>query len=133
MGLWGSTVTDQYTPYIVPQENGHRCDVRRVTFSDDERNQVDILGHPTFEFSALHYSDDDLFQAAHTADLAPRAEVYLNIDAKHRGLGTQQCGPDTPERLRLLEQEYHFAYSMRVLTQAEANAYSVPSARMHMD
>jgi beta-galactosidase len=133
VGLWGSTVTDQYTPYIVPQENGHRCDVRRVTFSDDERNQVDILGHPTFEFSALHYSDDDLFQAAHTADLAPRAEVYLNIDAKHRGLGTQQCGPDTPERLRLLEQEYHFGYSMRVLTQAEANAHSVPSARMHMD
>jgi beta-galactosidase len=76
-----------------------------------------VLGQPTFEFSALHLSDDDLYQARHTTDLTPRAEVYLNIDAAQRGLGTLSCGPDTLERYRLLEREYRFAYRLTATAQ----------------
>jgi beta-galactosidase len=60
----------------------------------------------------LHLSDDDLYRATHTTELAPREEVYLNIDAAQRGLGTLSCGPDTLERYRLLEREYRFAFRL---------------------
>ncbi len=113
VGRWQSTVSEQYVPYIMPQEHGHKTDVRRLALSGEDGRGLEVRGQPTFEFSALHLSDDDLFRATHTTDLAPRPEVYLNIDAAQRGLGTLSCGPDTLERYRLLESEYRFAFRLR--------------------
>ncbi len=110
---WQSTVTDQYVDYILPQEHGHKCDVRRLTLSREHGEFLEVTGHPTFEFSALHLSDDDLFRAAHTVDLSPRPEIFLHLDAAHRGLGTLSCGPDTLDRYKLLEREYRFTVSLR--------------------
>ncbi|MGB9750892.1 glycoside hydrolase family 2 TIM barrel-domain containing protein [Roseiflexus castenholzii] len=115
VGRWRSTVTDQYVPYIMPQEHGHKTDVRFLRLTDADGRGLFVAGYPTFEFSALHHSDDDLFHALHTIDLTPRAEVFLNLDAAHRGLGTLSCGPDTLERYRLMESEYQFVYRMRIL------------------
>lgn len=115
VGRWRSTVTDQYVPYIMPQEHGHKTDVRFLRLTDADGRGLFVAGYPTFEFSALHHSDDDLFRARHTIDLTPRAEVFLNIDAAHRGLGTLSCGPDTLDRYRLMECEYRFAYRIRVM------------------
>jgi len=113
VGQWRSTVSAQYVPYIMPQEHGHKCDVRRLLLGDAQGGGLEVVGHPTFEFSALHLSDDDLFRATHTTDLRPRREIFLNIDGAHRGLGTLSCGPDTLDRYRLLEREYRFAFSLR--------------------
>lgn len=116
IGRWRSTVTDQYVPYIMPQDHGHKTDVRFLTLTDQDRRGLFIGGQPTFEFSALHHSDDDLFRALHTIDLTPRAEVFLNLDAVHRGLGTLSCGPDTLEQYRLMDSAYRFGYRMRVVS-----------------
>ena len=113
LGEWRSTVSEQYVPYIMPQEHGHKCDVRRLTLSDAQGSGIEITGQQRFDFSALHLSDDDLYRAAHTSDLVPREEIFLNIDAAHRGLGTLSCGPDTLERYRLLARDYRFAFSLR--------------------
>jgi beta-galactosidase len=115
VGLWHSTVSEQYVPYIMPQEHGHKCDVRRLMLSGDDGRELEVMGHPTFEFSALHLSDDDLFRATHTTDLYPRSDIFLNIDAAQRGLGTLSCGPDTLERYLLLEDEYRFAFTLRAM------------------
>ncbi len=114
VGPWRSTVSEQYVPYIMPQEHGHKCDVRRLTLHDPQGSGLEVGGRPTFEFSALPLSDNDLFRATHTIDLSPREEVFLNIDAAQRGLGTLSCGPDTLERYRLLERRYEFAFVLQV-------------------
>ncbi len=112
IGRYGSTVTDQYVPYIMPQEHGHKTDVRWLTLADDRGRGLMVRGHPTIEFSASHFSDADLYAARHTIDLVPRTEVILNVDAAQRGLGTASCGPDTLARYRLIEPVYEFAYSL---------------------
>jgi beta-galactosidase len=112
VGRWESTVSDQYVPYIMPQEHGHKTEVRELTLGGAGRG-LTVAGEPNFGFSALHLSDDALFQARHTTDLTPSEEVYLNIDAAQRGLGTFSCGPDTLEHYRLLEREYRFAFRLR--------------------
>jgi beta-galactosidase len=114
IGLWQSTASAQYVPYIMPQEHGHKCDVRRLTLRDTAGSGLTVLGNPTFEFSALHLSDDDLYRAYHTSDLQPHPEIFLNIDAAHRGLGTLSCGPDTLDRYKLQAGEYRFAFTLRV-------------------
>jgi beta-galactosidase len=113
LGRWRSTVTEQYVPYVMPQEHGHRGEVRRLTLTDEEGRGLEVLGRPTIGFTASHFTADDLWRARHTSDLEPRAETILSLDHAQRGLGTASCGPDTAECYRLLEPRYRFAYVLR--------------------
>ncbi|HEX7589018.1 MAG TPA: glycoside hydrolase family 2 TIM barrel-domain containing protein, partial [Anaerolineae bacterium] len=115
VGIYSSTVAGQYVPYIMPQEHGHITDARWLTLADTAGRGLRVAGHPTFEFSASHFSDADLFAAKHTFDLSPRPEVHLHIDAVHRGLGTASCGPDTLVQYRLLAPVYRFVYYLMIL------------------
>lgn len=115
VGCYQSIVADQYVPYILPQEHGHKCDVRWLSLTDVQNRGLRVTGAPTFEFSASHFTDNDLYRARHTYDLKPRPEVILNLDAAHRGLGTGSCGPDTLPQYCLLARDYWFAYRLALL------------------
>ena len=113
LGRWRSTVTDEYVPYVMPQEHGHHGEVRRLAVTDERGRGVEVLGRPTIGFGASHFTADDLWRARHTSDLEPRAETIVSLDHAQRGLGTASCGPDTSERYRLLEPSYRFSYVLR--------------------
>jgi len=115
VGLYQSTVTEQYVPYVMPQEHGHHTDTRWAALTDASGNGLRIDGQPLFEFSASHFSNADLFAAKHTYDLKPRPEVLLNLDVAQRGLGTASCGPDTLAQYKLLDTRYEFIYRLSVL------------------
>ncbi len=115
VGRYASTVAEQYVPYIMPQEHGHKTDVRWLTLANAQGAGLRVEGEPTIEFSASHYTDADLFAARHTTDLSPRPQVILNLDGAHRGLGTASCGPDTLAAYRLLERAYQFIYRLKIL------------------
>lgn len=115
VGHYQSTVTGEYVPYIMPQEHGHKTEVRWLTLIGESGRGLRVEGQPLIGFSASHFTADDLFQARHTCDLAPRAEVILNLDHAQRGLGTASCGPDTLSQYRLLQSEYPFAFRLQLL------------------
>jgi beta-galactosidase len=115
VGRYRSTVTEQYVPYILPQEHGHRGDVTRLGLTDARGRGVEFEGRPTIGFTASHFTADDLFRARHTSDLEPRPEVILSLDHAQRGLGTASCGPDTSPRHRLVASSYRFEYVLRTL------------------
>jgi beta-galactosidase len=117
VGVFESTVSAEYVPYIMPQEHGHHTDVRWLSVQDDQGNGIKVKGLPTFEFNASHFTDNDLFSAHHTCDLTPRPEIWLSIDAAMRGLGTASCGPDTLNQYRVQMSSYNFAYSLEVSSQ----------------
>ena len=100
-----STVTDQYVPYIMPQEHGLKCDTNWLELADAART-LKISAAKPFAFSASHFHPDDLTAAKHSIDLQPRTETVLCLDAAHRGLGTASCGPDTLPKYRLLGRRY---------------------------
>jgi beta-galactosidase len=115
VGRFQSTVADQYVPYILPQEHGHRSEARWLSLRDAAGAGLKVEGRPTIGFSASHFTAGDLYAALHTCDLQPRAEVLLSLDHAQRGLGTASCGPDTALRYRLVEPVYRFAYVLREL------------------
>lgn len=115
VGRFLSTVTDQYVPYIMPQEHGHKTDVRWLTLTELAGTGLKVTGQPIIEFSASHFEANDLFDAKHTYDLHPRAEVILNLDLAQRGLGTASCGPDTLEQYCLLGSSYEFSYRLQLI------------------
>jgi beta-galactosidase len=114
LGLYHSTVSEQYVPYIMPQEHGHKTDTRWLVLNNADGQGIKFEGFPTLEFNTSHLTDHDLYTAYHTEDLQPHPEIYLNIDAAMRGLGTASCGPDTLDKYRLLKSRYSFNFSMEI-------------------
>lgn len=105
LGIHHSSVAEQYVPYILPQEHGNHCDTRWLSLCDEQGRgmRVEAGGRhgARFDFSASHFSAEDLTAARHTNELEPRAEVLLDLDCAQRGLGTASCGPDVLPRYRV--------------------------------
>jgi len=100
IGRWRSTVTDQYEPYVRPQDNGYKCDVRWVSFTDMAGRGVKFSASEPMFVQALHYDAEDMEFARHRAGskrfrgpLEPVPEVRLNLDVRQLGLGGASCGP----------------------------------------
>jgi beta-galactosidase len=113
VGRWTSTVTDEYVPYIAPQEHGHHGDARWLRLTREDGTGIEVRGIPTIGFSASHFTVQDLTDARHTSDLVARPEVILDLDHAQRGLGTASCGPDTSPRYRIAGGKHRFSYVMR--------------------
>jgi beta-galactosidase len=121
VGRYQSTVSEQYMPYILPQEHGNKTDVRWVALSNSEGIGLLAAAMPLMEMSASHYTAHDLFAAAHTHELAPRAKTILNLDLMQMGLGSASCGPGTLPEYLILPGEYTFSIRLRPFLTAEAD------------
>jgi len=113
IGLYRSTVTHQYVPYVVPQEHGLKTDVRWFTLNNTGQPTLRVESDRPFMFSASHFTPIDLTKAFHTYDLSPRPEVTVCLDLKHRGLGTASCGPDTLDKYKIFPGRYRMTYQLR--------------------
>ncbi|MEE8397872.1 MAG: beta-galactosidase domain 4-containing protein, partial [Desulfobacterales bacterium] len=100
LGRYTDTVTNQYVPYILPQEHGNRSDMHWCALNNGQSGVL-IIGPTGGDFSASHYREEDLFHAAHTHELEPVDETRIHIDLVNRGVGTGACGPDTLPSYRI--------------------------------
>lgn len=100
VGRYESTVREQYVPYVSPQENGNKTDVRWSALRNREGVGLLVIGEPQFGMSALPFSIEDLTQekrgSMHTIDLKERDFVTLNLDLKQRGVGGDDSWGSTP-------------------------------------
>lgn len=101
IGRFTSSVDALQTPYVMPQENGRRAEVRWVELADDRGRGLRVAalpsggpGTPVFGFTARCWTSADLHAARHPVDLAAGDRLWLTVDLAHRGVGTASCGPD---------------------------------------
>jgi len=112
IGVYSGTVDEQYVPYIMPQENGNKTDVRWVSLTDSSGLGLLAVGMPVMEVSAHHFTAEDLTEAKYTYELKRREDITLNLDYRQSGLGGGSCGPDTlPKYLVKLG---HIRFSVRL-------------------
>jgi beta-galactosidase len=93
VGRFTATVEDLQTPYVRPQENGHRADVRWAEITDAGGSGLRIEGDPVFGLTVRRWSTGELAAARHLTDLVPGDRVHLDLDLAHHGIGTASCGP----------------------------------------
>ena len=81
--------------YVRSQSMGSRTDTRWLSLTDDHGTGIKITADGALQFSALHYTDQDLWDVRydHLLSTIDRSEVVLNIDCKYRGIGNASCGP----------------------------------------
>ncbi|MCK2241722.1 MULTISPECIES: glycoside hydrolase family 2 TIM barrel-domain containing protein [unclassified Crossiella] len=101
IGRHTATVDELQTPYVFPQENGNRIDVRWAKLSTVDGQVLRIEGSPTFDLTARRWTTETLEAARHTTDLAPTDQIHLNLDLAQHGLGTNSCGPGVLPQYRL--------------------------------
>ena len=87
VGLWSSTVDNEYVPYIIPQDHGNKTDIRWIRISNDDGSGLMISGPELFNFSAHGYSTGNMTRAVHQFQLEKAGYVTLNIDYETTGVG----------------------------------------------
>ncbi len=118
VGDYKASVTDLYFPYIRPQENGYRTDIRWVTFTDNKGKGIKILGPELLSFSAHHQYNSDFDagetkQQRHTTDITKRDLVNVNIDNEQMGVGGDTSWGAKPfERYQIKAQNKSYSYSI---------------------
>ena len=108
-GRWESSVDELQTPYVRPQENGARADVRWA-----ELGGLRVEGDPEFWLSARRWTTEQLDAASHLTDLKAGDTVWVNLDHGLHGVGSQSCGPGPLPQyvLRAEPTEFSFVFSV---------------------
>jgi beta-galactosidase len=118
VGRFTATVDELQTPYVFPQENGNRADVRWMTLTDDSGAGLRVSGNPLVHITSRRWTSEQLDAARHPVDLEPGDRVWLNIDYGQNGLGTGSCGPGVLPGYRLLAVPTAYTMAFQALGQA---------------
>jgi beta-galactosidase len=118
VGYYENHVEDMYFPYVRPQENGTRTDVRWFSLTDGAGKGLLIVGDPLLSFSALPFTTKQLDYTEsgfrHSIDLKPNDFIDLNIDLRQTGLGGNDSWGARPLPEYTLEPDrYKFRFRIR--------------------
>lgn len=118
VGKYTQTVTEQFYPYIRPQENGNHTGLRYLTLTQRNGNGITIRAAEHFEASALHYTIDNLDDGCdkdqrHSNELIPDKLTSLCIDKKQMGMGCVNSWGALPlETYRIPYADYQFEFEI---------------------
>lgn len=114
VGLYTSTVDEEFTPYVHPSECGGKEDVRWLTLRNRDGAGLMVIALDRLHFSALHYTIQDLEQARHPFELTRCDEIILRLDGWHMGVGGDD-GWWAPVHEEFMIHPGRYRYSFRLL------------------
>ncbi|QDU90329.1 Beta-galactosidase [Pirellulimonas nuda] len=121
-----STVSEWITPYVKPQENANRCDVRWVTFTNDQGRGVRFSGTKAnpLSVSAWPYAQNDLATKNHNSHLPTRDEITVNLDHRLMGVGGDNSwGHPVNDPYRIhADHKYAWSVSLELLGDKDTDA-----------
>ncbi|WP_141505039.1 glycoside hydrolase family 2 TIM barrel-domain containing protein [Paenibacillus luteus] len=122
LGIYGGTVQEQFVPYIKPQENGSKADVRWAVISHPSGIGLMMAGEQVMQAGVHHYKAEDLAAATHVHKLARRKETIVSLDARQSGIGNHSCGyaPTLPQYL-VEAGEQAFTYRLKPFAMDESS------------
>lgn len=133
--VYSGPVADQYWPYIRPQENGNKTDVRWLSITNGSGQGLLFIGKDVLEVSAHHniledfesegrtdgrQVDGELVRNRHTTDVVPRDLTAVDIDYRQIGVGGDNSWGARPHpEYRLTEKEYSYTFLVRIIKEKQ--------------
>lgn len=119
-GKYSGKVKDQYVPYISPQENGNKTDVKWLTLLNVHGCGIKFQSTEKMSFSSLFYSPEDLTQeeqgTMHTYDLIERDFISLCLDHLQMGVGGDDSwGAMTHAEYTIPAKDYSFDINLSLV------------------
>ena len=113
---YSGSVAEQYTPYILPQENGNKTAVRWVALTNEQGVGLFATGRPAnnLNISAHTYDLAAFDQATHTYEVKATDQITFNLDQAQAGLGGDDSwSPATHAKYQLDSSTYTYQLRMR--------------------
>jgi beta-galactosidase len=112
VGVYRSTVDQQWNEFSQPQENSNKTDVRWVTLTNQDGIGLRATGMSLLSVSAYQYPKSEIERADYAFKMTRRPQIYLNLDLRQMGVGgTNSWTPDAyplePYRIRGDEPHSH--------------------------
>ena len=133
VGHYRNTVSDHYVPYMRPQENGYKTDVRWLSLSNNEIGLL-VLADDLISFGVSHNRlidfvppvkiaitsedgegarENDARVNVHVSDVKPRDLTSLDIDFGQMGVGGDDSwGKRTMQQYSLNETTYNYGFTL---------------------
>ncbi|KFC08768.1 beta-galactosidase [Trabulsiella guamensis ATCC 49490] len=106
-GRWTLPLSELFTPYVFPSENGLRCDTRELHYGVHHLQGA-------FHFGLSRYSQRQLHDTTHRHRLREEPGTWLNLDAFHMGVGGDDSwSPSVSPEFLLPQRRVHYAFSWR--------------------
>ena len=136
--VFNNTVSNFYVPYVRPQENGNRTDVRWMAFMNSDNNGL-LVSSPSqkgLSISALHMPNEDFDItndleykkenknanfSKHTIDIKEQNLIQLNIDLEQRGLAGDDSWYSKPQKKYQIDGSKKHSYSFYLIPFASGN------------
>jgi beta-galactosidase len=113
VGRYKSSADELWTPYVEPQENGNRTDVRWVSFTDASGVGFRAVGLPELYFSAWPFRMSELERAKHSAEIQMSKEITVNLDYLQMGVGGDDSwGAQPHAEYRLPAKPYAYRFRL---------------------
>ncbi len=117
IGIFEQTVSEQYYPYIRPQETGNKTAIRWYSILNDSL-KITIEGSSLLGITALHYLNEDLDdglqkEQRHASEISERDLTRVLIDFKQMGVGSINSWGALPlEKYRLTDKKYSLKFKL---------------------
>jgi len=135
VGLYAARAADLYHPYVRPQENGTRADVRWMAMTNADGVGLLAVGMPLLEASALPYLQEDFDEGQtklnrHPTDVVPRDLMEVRLDWHQMGVGGDNSwGAQQLERYRLPLREYQWGFRLRPIARGDGSWFALARGR----
>jgi beta-galactosidase len=112
-GIYNQPMGQFMEPYVVPQENGNRTDVRWMLLSNKKGNGLLVTADSLLSMSAWPYTEENILHAKHTNKLKDPGFITLNIDLVQMGVGGNDSWSEVAEPLeeyRVKAKKYNYTF-----------------------
>ena len=123
LGEYKSTVTENYEPYVFPQENSSHWGCRWADVHTVAGHGFLFTSCEPFSFNASHFSPEQLTETRHHYELKREPETTVMLDMRMDGIGSNSCGPELAEKYRFNETEFYSSVTIKPVFAAEVNPY----------
>ena len=119
LGIYRQSVDEQFYPYIRPQENGTRSDLRWWRVLNAAGKGIEVVAEAPFSASALHYTIESLDeglrkQQGHSQEVEKADLTNLCIDKVQMGLGCVNSWGYIPlPQYQVPYKDYSFTFIIR--------------------
>jgi beta-galactosidase len=114
LGLFETTATENFEPYVRPQENSAHFGTRIAAISSVWGHSM-VFGANSFSLSVSHFSPEYLSCTKHNYELIPERETTVIIDYRNSAIGSNSCGPELDEKYKIDEKHINFSFSIMPL------------------
>ncbi len=111
--LFNTSVSDMYENYLRPQENGNHLGTHYMNLRGKNMSFSAEAFNKPFNFSALHYSQENLQNTMHGFELKKEPYTVLCLDYAQNGIGSQSCGPRMRPKYSFNEEKFNFSVVLK--------------------